>query len=564
MVNLSPPGTRSKFLLMTMTTTAMILTAAVAFEHGDHTCMYCPCGEGGCSSNSAYCCDRFSPYSLETLRVDVNCSRPGHSHVIEPVYSAHGGLQSHTSNCTGFHIVHESSCLTDFPNDYCRYSETRAISMSYNALLNFPDLKCLPKLGMLDLKHNNLTHLPRNAFKGLKYIRDIFLDYNQISYIHPLAFDVDMTELARFSVSHNRLMTIEAWPMALHYSFCYFDFSYNLVHHFTNQAHFKFNISLAVTYGPGYVDFSHNLIQDGPSEEIRRFGITNILQLAKLMRWGFDFRHNPFRCDCKMYEVALWIGKLSKVMWRDYFNITCGNPPRLRGIPVLHVPRDQLTCDIITDCPRGCHCLDKPSDLVIIVQCDDVSMDTLPDVMPEGSDLRLHLANNSLRQLPPRQYLSRAKIVDLNGNGLKHIKENTPGLLRHAELVDLRNNELEHLPSSFQALDPKAILLDPNTLKCSCKLKWFPDWLQHSSDHHLDSVTCTKEDGQRLMLSNVTKDDLCDSRPVEPHSGFKFSLIGALGLVVVVASVLAVFRYEAMVVVQRLAARRASKKKLQR
>ena len=343
--------------------------------------------------------------------------------------------------------------------------------------------------------------------------------------------------------------------MTLHYPFCYFNYSHNSVAHFTNHGHWKLNMSVAVTYGPGFVDFTYNRFK-GISGVLRELGIKRFLDTVKFMKWGFDFLHNPFHCDCQLYEVVFWGLEMRKVIWRDYFNVTCDSPAKFRGIPIIDVPLDQLTCNITAGCPRGCHCEDRPAEHGIVVACDDVRMTSLPDVMPEGAHLMLHLANNSLSKLPFRQYLTRAKSVDLRGNGLRHIEENTPRVMRDAELVDLRHNELRHLPATFQALDPKALLLDLHTLKCSCDLEWFPAWLRHSRDHHLNDVTCTKEGGERILLMSATRDDLgCNIHPEHSHT-HSVVLIVALVLVTGTASLLAVFRHEVLVMAHRCSARR--------
>ena len=271
----------------------MWMTLTVAEAHGDDVCMLCPCGPSWrCSGNAAVCCAHFQTHQLTELSVSVNCSRPAHSHIVDPIGPPYSLVQP-SANCSGFHVVHEHSCLSAMPDNYCQYGDTRAVSLSSNSLSQFPNLTCLSKLGRLDLTNNKLRAVPRDAFKGLKYLREVFLDNNEIDYIHPKVFhSEDLLELSIFSVSSNRLLSLEPWPMSLHYSFCYFDFSHNLATNFTNHGHWKFNTSQGVTYGPGFVDLTYNRFVEGPMGFLKEVGIKKFIDTVKFMRWGFDFRHN--------------------------------------------------------------------------------------------------------------------------------------------------------------------------------------------------------------------------------------------------------------------------------
>jgi hypothetical protein len=70
--------------------------------------------------------------------------------------------------------------------------------------------------------------------------------------------------------------------------------------------------------------FSAFLCLSGPTELIKQFGVTDILPfLSKFLRWGFNFRHNPYHCDCHMYGISYWYRRLQSYIWRDYFNVSC-------------------------------------------------------------------------------------------------------------------------------------------------------------------------------------------------------------------------------------------------
>ncbi|KAL8609290.1 hypothetical protein ACOMHN_044048 [Nucella lapillus] len=526
----------------------------------DQACMECPCEL--CTTYT--CCERFTPRRLTKMYVAVNCSHPDQSRIIDPVTPV-PKLVHTSSTCTGLHVVHEHGCLSAFPENYCRYPDAREVSLSYNKLSDIPDLKCLALLGRLDLCHNKLTRLTRDTFKGLKHIKEIFLDHNDIGYIHPSVLD-ELTELSIFSVSYNRLLTVDGWILNLRHKFCVINISHNQVQHLSNHGHWKFNMSKKVVYGPGLVDLTYNRMEGNVLGELSQFGIVSVLQMARYIHWGFDVRHNPIRCDCNIYQAVKWGKALAKIIWRDYFNVTCVSPPEFIGIPFVHLPLSALVCNITADCPTGCFCKNQPSKKAIFIFCKDVGLQSLPGVLPEGNHLVIHMANNSLNTLPPRQYLARTKRIDLRDSGLRVIEKDTPNLLRKVKWVDLRDNELHNLPSTFQVLDPGVVRLDLHTLRCSCDLHWMTAWLQQGHSEHLEDITCTKEDGKTIMLFNATSHDLCDKGNVfvyDTHDNYKIFIIVALSALLLVTCVLLVFRHEIIVASQVYRAQRRQRKRRQ-
>ncbi|KAK7096703.1 slit homolog 1 protein-like [Littorina saxatilis] len=543
----------SKTILVLTAVVMTSLRAEPATSHDD-VCMTCTCDSRRCFREK--CCNRFDTSDFTMLRVSVDCSMPADSHIIEPV----GELNRSSIQCAGYHIYHPFGCLTQFPDNYCRFNETRVITLTSTSIVEFPDLQCLPLLGRLNLRYNRLRTVPENAFHGVPYLRHVLLDGNKITHIHPKTFDVDLANLQLFSVSYNRLVTFEASLVMVLHPFCTFDFSHNLITGFNNTNNFQ--LDTGQEYGPGYVDLSYNQITEGLTTTLRSLGVKTKSDYVKFYsRWGFDIRHNPLHCDCNIFGVAFLIKMFTKFpLWRDYLNITCGTPPRFSGIPLYQLPLDQLTCDVPEGCHEGCHCENVPQKETTSVNCDAVGLTSFPTVMPRGRRLKLSMTNNSLGRLPFREYLSRAATIDLRGNGLTEIEGAVPHLLRDADLVDLRDNDLRHFPETFRALRPEALHLDLHTWRCSCHLQWVGDWLRFSDDHsHLDNLTCTTGQGRRVSLASATKEDLgCYQHPPDLSSYKTALVIGSVSLLGV-AALLVVFRYEILVLCQYLAARRQTR-----
>ncbi|XP_070212089.1 protein toll-like [Littorina saxatilis] len=542
--------TAHKILLLTLTTLVLLrmVTSVIAPDHDD-MCIKRRYTTDKCMIN---CCWRFTTNDLVKLNVSVNCSSPADSHIINALSS----FNTSSTSCVGYHLDHTLSCLTAIPDNYCHYHQTRAITLHDNSIFEFPDLRCLRLLGKLDLRSNNLKTIPSYAFNGLTKLRVIYLSHNEIAHIHPKAFE-SCCPLINLYLGHNKLTTIEASVMGQPHPFCHMMFNHNLITSISNTNHFQ--LKKDRTYGPGYVSLSHNRLTKGPKEILTAIGVTNMAELGQLMFWGFNFRHNPFHCDCSVYEMALiWKLFVSSGVWYDNFNVTCATPRRFSGLPMHAIPLDNFTCNVFGGCHDKCVCELNAHQRATVVSCQGADLRSLPDVMPQGRRLILHMNNNSIRNFPRRNFLSRTTSINLRDNALSKIDRNVPHLLRNAERVDLRDNDLKYLPQTIRALSPKALFLDLHTLTCSCDLKWFPAWLQYSDDHaHLNNITCRKPPlDERILLLNATEEDLGCFQNTNDLAAYEFALIITSISLLALVVLLVVFRHELVVVFHHLAARK--------
>ncbi|KAK7474933.1 hypothetical protein BaRGS_00033820 [Batillaria attramentaria] len=427
---------------------AFLAILQVVEGHGGGDCKrWCGyCDHGGCAwIVRKACCGHFDPSLLFPLRVDVNCSQPNRSRIIPPDnYSDTGESQQ----CSGFSLVHQHGCLTAMPESYCSYNTTRAIILRWNSLSEFPALSCLEKLGGLDLRNNELTSVPRDAFVGLTMLDEVRLDFNKITHIHPNAFDVPLPKLNRFSVSHNLLVSVEPWPLTVPHVFCYFGLSHNRISRLTNERHWTFNIS--VEAGPGWVDLRYNQFVEPPTAQLSQFRMSLSELGGEVLLWGINVRRNPYHCDCKAYGFARLLRFIYSFTPHNNLLGTCASPPKFKGMYVKDLPQDELTCNVTTNCPQGCACQERPVREDILVDCVDRDLTELPENMPDGK-LTLLLANNSIGRTSARGYFRRVVRVDLSENSLEVFDESTPRLLKNAERVDLRVMRCVTCPTPFRS-----------------------------------------------------------------------------------------------------------------
>nr|KAG5713281.1 hypothetical protein BaRGS_007808 [Batillaria attramentaria] len=147
--------------------------------------------------------------------------------------------------------------------------------------------------------------------------------------------------------------------------------------------------------------------------------------------------------------------------------------------------------------------------------------------MPEGR-LTLSLANNSLDRVPPMDFFTRTLAADFTSNKIA--------------VIDV------------ELLSSDDVLLDLNTLSCTCNLTWFPLWVQQARSTRYTHMTCITSRGDSLMLLNATDADLGCGLEERDTSAYKLTLISVAVVVVVAVILLAVFRYEVLVLIHALRA----------
>jgi hypothetical protein len=149
-------------------------------------------------------------------------------------------------------------------------------------------------------------------------------------------------------------------------------------------------------------------------------------------------------------------------------NFKCRSPPSFHSVPFIAIPPEELVCNLTTGCPQGCHCVRQPAYDHVIVECVDVIMTSLPDIMPElqGTErLSLRFRNTSTQSLQARGYLQKTKELDLRGNELEEVSREAGLQLKDVDRLDMRNNRLNTLPDSLRVVYPDAVLLDGNLLQ---------------------------------------------------------------------------------------------------
>ena len=110
-------------------------------------------------------------------------------------------------------------------------------------------------------------------------------------------------------------------------------------------------------------------------------------------------------------------------MLKQYESWTCTRPTHLSGQSILHLPNTSFVCQQnLTDCPDQCTCLVRAVDDVIIVNCTDRNLTSLPHRLPEGERIQLHAQQNNIQQVTSApNYLRYLQYLNLESNQLFEI-----------------------------------------------------------------------------------------------------------------------------------------------
>ncbi|XP_061832767.1 slit homolog 3 protein isoform X2 [Nerophis lumbriciformis] len=319
-------------------------------------------------------------------------------------------------------------------------------------------LKTIPKgiprgAERLDLNKNNITRITKVDFSGIKNLRILHLEDNQVSVIERGAFQ-DLRLLERLRLNRNKLTLL---PELL----------------------FQSNPKL------GRLDLSENQIQAVPRKAFR--GITNVKNLTlnnnniTLIPLS-SFNHMPklrtlrlhsnnLLCDCHLSWLSDWLRAR-----RGLAPFTqCMAPAHMRGLNVPDVQKKDFVCNgpahtdtrtcapLVAVCPPSCSCNNN------IVDCRRKSLTEIPANLPEGIT-EIRLEQNLIKSVPPGAFSSYKKLkrIDLSKNQISDIAADAFSGLRSLTSLVLYGNKITELPKGlFEGLvSLQLLLLNANKINC--------------------------------------------------------------------------------------------------
>ncbi|CAO1335324.1 unnamed protein product [Diamesa hyperborea] len=207
--------------------------------------------------------------------------------------------------------------------------------------------------------------------------------------------------------------------------------------------------------------------------------------------------------------------------------VKCAEPVNLRGTKLLNLKLSDIVCPIESIderpkiCPIQCECLTVPGIMGLLVNCDSINLNKIPQLTNSNNldfnHIELTIVNNSIVELPTApSYPGFEKIFKIfaSNNHIRNIVlANIP---RKLQVLDLTNNNLTDISEEVLLTMKRQhmkVLLSKNPYSCVCSTSSFINIVKELPNVFLDFDTITCADGR--LMKNLNLIDLCvDSQMV--------------------------------------------------
>ncbi|KAK3085473.1 hypothetical protein FSP39_003968 [Pinctada imbricata] len=342
--------------------------------------------------------------------------------------------------------------------------------------------------------------------------------------------------------------------MALGKPFCSIDVSNNQLISFKNEGGFLVNDTISYGQG-GTVYVKNNPFTRFP--EFHKIGIPDLAVLGKLAEFGFDFTGTKWVCDSRMVPYLQLLEDLIRMVWRDYDDVKCHHPERLKGesIPKLVFDNrlDEFTSEISSKdgCPNFCTCIFYPVSNITNVKCDS-SLMYMPKEMPDEGELDIDFSGTKIRQLANASYVGRIRKINLSGTNLASVPLNFLNDIERTMFshIDLsKTNHLDRITTDFKILRHCNVHFGRKTIFCNCKSRWIQEWIDASSCQWNSTLTCRAREGL-FPLSELSNALGCENEnPLFKYLTISTSIV--LLLLIVTLGTVYLYRYEIRILLKQ-------------
>ncbi|XP_052081850.1 protein toll-like [Mytilus californianus] len=400
-------------------------------------------------------------------------------------------------------------------------TELLYLDLSKNELSELPPgvFDQLSSLMFLSLAHNSLTVFPKQVFLYLNKLISLDLGYNKILTVGDEILPVNSVALNSLVLKNN---PIREFPVTMLYirGLKTIDIRFTNIT-FQTMTDFLENVdptslirsveSSSSSIDSDYLQTTENWREiDLRQSHVTGFYITNNasshakrMLLIILKHFKFIFIAQSFKCYSdiipfnklmqNLNESGYWTGE-------EYFYTewSCKLPFEFQGRAVLRLKAEETYSVVnITECPPLCECYIREMFNVIIVNCRDKKLNTLPESMPSGM-LDIWLENNNISKLSLQKYLGNVRQLLMSNNKLVEIEPDAFTKMINIKLLKLDNNLLNHIPENIKELDIDMLSLKNNPFICDCHTLWFKKWLTTNINliENIRDVTCHSENNQ--------------------------------------------------------------------
>jgi len=277
-------------------------------------------------------------------------------------------------------------------------------------------------------------------------------------------------------------------------------------------------------YGPGTVGLQETNLQQWP-DLVDLLNLDSLTQFVQLVQFGFDLRGIKLKCDCYLAKFSQLMKELQKSLWLEYFEVLCTSPQHLEGRLAYLVEPYELVCNLSLSegCPKGCSCVDQPSNNTVFVDCSNLRLDKMPIQLPNShfsKYIKLNISQNEIQRISSATYLTSLTVLDISNNLLDYVGTDTVGRLANATLNISNNSKLRMIPESFQSWDTCDIVMDQLVFDCNCTMAWIDTWIKHKDCEQAELFTCLVPYEGLINARDFRSSMLADC---EPRKGFSFT-----------------------------------------
>ena len=467
------------------------------------------------------------------------------------------------------------------PINICDFKSVILLDLSHNRLSQLLPLSCLEELHTVDVSHNQLTYIVNTTFENMTKLRSIDLSHNLIRDIEPFTFQQSNIHILSLNVEHNLLTSVEWLNVVFLKPFCFVSYAHNIISNITNRDRIFPDLKTFIENGErgGFIDFSNNSISTAPDPEI--FGMKSKVDYHGMLsfdRFVIQLKNNKLFCDCNLYP--LWSNALEHLKHYDdnggkLFDVCCDRPTHMTSTCKTSVSKatsrsllDRFICNSTQhECIAGCHCFYRPTTDTFIINCSSARLGRINDIDFDSfknrlqTDLRTkflnakvhaYFSNNSIRQFPVGNYLSKTTLLDLSFNDLSQIKSSELQQLHRDVVINITGNPgIKQLPKDIKSLHSLNVKLQGLILKCTCENemhKWLPAWMQQGGEENRGKILC--DIGERVVDVTDMSPESIDCN--DSLSAYFIVILSSVSLVLfILSSTTAAFRNEIYILYRR-------------
>ena len=434
------------------------------------------------------------------------------------------------------------------------WSNIVIINLRENKIRHLPDINCLRNLDTIDLSFNALTSIRNNSINLLTKLRNLDLSYNSIKDIDPYVLSQPTLSILNANLNNNKVEQLDVTNCYSMKPFCKISFNSNTINIFVNNDNFTLNSSMQ--YGTGLVGLQNTSLQQWP-DLVDLLNLDSLAQYGQLMKFTFDLRGIKLKCDCYLTEFSELIEEVQKSLWDEFFEVLCTSPQHLNGHLAYRVKSSDLVCNLtLSDgCPKGCTCVDQPSNNTVFIDCSNLGLDEMPSKLPFSKfsdNIALNLSNNQIKEIQNAPYLGSLTVLDVTKNSLNKIDNEIARHLDNTILSISYNKYLPKIPSVFQYRNTCDIKMEQLVLDCDCDMTWIEDWLINKQCDEAQLFKCLVPN-RGLINATEFSSSLLDCNPKTKMSYVLIALIvSIITFLVIFGAIIRIFWYEIFIICLRI------------